>query len=45
MILDDYGPDPVNPIAGLQAFANGYRNVIDMDNNSINDGQMFLKKK
>jgi len=45
MILDDYGPDPVNPIAGLQAFANGYRNVIDMDNSSINDGQMFLKKK
>ena len=45
MILDDYGPVPVNPTAGLQAFANGYRNVIDIDKSCIHDGQMFIKKK
>ena len=45
MILDDYGPDPVNPTAGLQAFASGYRNVIDIDKSGIHDGQMFIKKK
>ena len=45
MILDDYGPDPVNPTAGLQGFANGYRNVIDIDKSGIHDGQMFIKKK
>lgn len=45
MILDDYGPDPVNPTAGLQGFASGYRNVIDIDKSGIHDGQMFIKKK
>jgi hypothetical protein len=43
--MDDYGPDPVNPAAGLQAFANGYRNVIDIDKSGIHDGQMFIGKK
>lgn len=45
MIFDDFGPDPIAPMAGIRGFVTGYQKVIDIVKGGAFDGQLCVQKK